>query len=359
MAMLYEFSFANHDNSTGVAGYLQDWSSATGTIGAFQTGFYTGGQKFRCTQATASRSCLNRVLPAAVATGTLGMRVSTNFLPIDGGVTANAIASFQDGAITHLTLNINGDGKLEVRRGAYNGTLLATSTNALVANSTYYIEFKATIGDAGVGNYEVRVANTSTNWIPSAVADTRNAGNATFDRFSVGVVNNAGGYWTGTWNLDIGDVYFNDTAGAVNNTFNGDTRVIYIKPTGAGTTTQLTPDSGSNWDRVDDAPAHDSDTSYVESAVTTLFDTYATGDIDITSGTVFNVTVLNTARKTDAGVLGGTTKLRTNGTNYTGTAYSLGDTYARFRQAYETNPNTEAAWSISEVNAVELGAGVQ
>jgi hypothetical protein len=63
----------------------------------------------------------------------------------------------EDGTTNQLSLGLNGDGTLSVRRA---GTTLGTTALALVFGAWYYLELKATIHDT-TGSAEVRVNGVS------------------------------------------------------------------------------------------------------------------------------------------------------------------------------------------------------
>jgi hypothetical protein len=47
--------------------------------------------------------------------------------------------------------------------------------------------------------------------------------------------------------------------------------------------------------------------------------------------------------------------VRTGGVDYVGAAYNLGGSDLPFTHTWNTNPNTGAAWTAAEVNALEAG----
>jgi hypothetical protein len=135
----------------------------------------------------------------------------------------------------------------------------------------------------------------------------------------------------------------------------GAKRIETLRPTGAGTNTNWTPDSGSNYARVNET-APDGDTSYVASAASGIRDSYATGDM---IGTTPLCTVVNLyARNSDVG------NISLQGLTYSGSSYGLGDGKS-LGNAYVTrqfpiyrDPNTSAAWTVAGINAAEFGQGV-
>lgn len=250
-----------------------------------------------------------------------------------------------DGVTEQLSLRLEAvTAKLIVSR---NGTTLATSAAGLTLDVFNYIEFKAVISDAA-GSYEVRV--NGVNVLSASSVDTKNTANATADnvRFSVAGTN-------GTNIAD--DIYICDGTGAANNNFLGDVRVDAKLPDGAGTHTDFTPSAGSNFQCVDENPATD-DTDYVQSTTVNHVDTYTFGDITHIPVAIFGVQVIMTARKDDAGVRSIAGKALSGGTMGTGATQALATTYTQYREIFENDPNTAAAWTKTALNAAEFGIEV-
>jgi len=253
--------------------------------------------------------------------------------------------AWQDAGTPQCDLRLNTNLTLSVTR---NGTVLGTSVAILSAGNSY-IEFKATIGNAG--SYEVRV--NGVNILSGAGVDTQNTANAAADRF---VVDGFGITAAGGQCYD--DLYVCDGTGSSNNNFLGDVRIDAKFPTGAGNSTQFTPSAGSNFQCVDDNPPND-DIDHVESANVGDKDTYAFGTlVSHTPLSIFGVQVNMHAKKDDAGARSIASVVRSGGSDTDGAAQPLGTTYANLRQMVEQDPNTAAPWTKVNLNASEFGPKV-
>jgi hypothetical protein len=243
-------------------------------------------------------------------------------------------------ALTHATLRITAMNQLVVTR---NGTTLSASSAQLQVGQWYYIEFKATIADAG--SYEVRINGITAI---SGSADTRNGGtSATADviRFS-----NTASLSNGR----ITDIYICDGAGTANNTFLGDVRVVSLLPNASGTYSQWTPSAGSNYQCVDDATPN-GDTDYVSSATPGQIDTYNFQDLSLL-GTIFGVLVTAHAAKDDAGTRQVAIHYKSGASEGDGATVSLPTSYTgQVNAVLESDPATSSAWSLSGLNAAEFG----
>lgn len=290
----------------------------------------------------------------AQATWIVGFAMRINALPSS---TQGALMTLMDGAIVHVTLQINPSGLLEVRRGTNAGTLLATGSTVLATNTFYYIEMKITISDAAgaVVIHINSVAETLTFVSGTATTqDTRNAGNA-----SANIIAFPNGASSLSTNVDYDDLYVCDSTGGTNNDFLGDVRVEALFPNGDGNSSQLVGSDGNsvNNSLLVDETAPNSDTDYVESSTVSDKDTYAYSNMTPTAGTVAGVQVLPFAKKTDAGARSIVSVARLSATEVDSAAKTLNTTYGYLPDVRETKPGG-GAWAVSDVNSAEFGVKV-
>jgi hypothetical protein len=160
----------------------------------------------------------------------------------------------------------------------------------------------------------------------------------------------------------VDDLITGDGSGSTNTSPPGDARVEYIVPNGAGTRTQFTSSSGTNWSTVDESSGYN-DTDYNWSANSGDIDTFGMSSLSGT-GVIHGIQTVLRTRKDDAGyrtaqpvfykAIGTGDTPRT----YAGTAQSVGDTFAYKREVFETSPDTGLAWGIEEIEAMEFGYAV-
>lgn len=277
----------------------------------------------------------------SVATRTVGFAFWVN-----GTMTAGTFCAFQDAGTTQVDLRTTAGGAIQVTRA---GTVLATSSNNLVASAWYYIEFQATI-DPSAGGFTLKVWNSPTPgiWATASGINTRNTSNS-----SANMVNLAA--------FRFDDFYALNSSGSRNNDFLGESRIFTTlanadNSTATGTNLLWTPDSGTpHYSRVNESEPND-DTSYVASGTPGQIDTYKYPAIAPT-GTIAGVQVTLTARKDDVGTRQISAEYRSAGAvNYAGSnVFSPTTSYGMFRQMYETDPATSATWTASNVNNGEFG----
>jgi hypothetical protein len=319
------------------------WNSLTSnqiTLAAVSAGNGRNGTaSFRITWATFSFANLRKTL-ASEQTRTLSFAFRISALP---SVTL-PIATFLDAGSLQCDLRLLTDGTLQVTR---NGTVLGTTSFALSSGAFFHIQFKVKI-DPSVGTVDVKVNDS--NKLSLTGQNTRATANSTANQIALG---NLSSLSPGAISADFDDIVsVNGTGGLTS--FTGDVRVQATLPDGAGTTTQFTPSTGSNFQNVDDNPPND-DTDYNSSSTPGQYDTYSMGNVSPASGNVLGVGVRMRARKDDAGTRTIAAAIRTNSNDYFGASQNITTSYLYYGEMWETNPNTSSPFSISEVNAIEAG----
>lgn len=244
-------------------------------------------------------------------------------------------------ATSHLLLTLSGTGAVLLYRG---GTQIAASTDGVIQNSAWsYIELWATIADAG-GRCTIKINGAT---VIDFTGDTKNAGTST----NIDTVQINGQSATNTY---IDDFYLCDATGsAPYNTFLGDVRVVTLSPTAAGSSTQLTPDSGNNYARVNEIPY--SSANYVAGSTPALRDTYTMADLPAGVATVFAVQNNVVAKRTSTGAIAVKPAIKSGAGVYYGTQFATTTSDLTYTDLRTTDPNTSAAWTVSAVNNLESG----
>lgn len=306
-----------------------EWQSATGRYGVGAARTPQGTPKL--------------MLPASSKLF-VGMAVQRN-----GG--SGLLAFFGDSGTTqHLTLSSTDatNGQLTLYRGAHGGTSLATASVPKIGaiNQWIYLEVSATIADSG-GTCEVKVDGTT---VINFTGDTKNAGTATTID-AVAIFNTA--MWYDDWYI-LDDVD-SGISGNPLNTFLGERRVHTSLPSAAGSSTGWTPDSGSNFARVNEQPYSATSNVQTNAAVAGTRDMYTIADLPSNATSVTAVAVTVIAKKSDAGAASIKPSVRSGGTNYDGSTIALTPSDLTYQQRWSADPATGAAWTVSAVNAMEAG----
>lgn len=292
----------------------------------------------------------NELLIAPLASAVSTIRFS--FRVMGTGISASrSFVRLKEGATIHISLtqSLTG-GNLEVHRGDYTGTLLGTVAGFFNPSTWRWIEVKVVIHDT-TGSIEIRDGAGAVLLALTGI-DTRNAGTS-------GVVDALSFFnmTSSTNRVALQDLVIWDESGSGMNTWSGETRVDSLVPNGAGTTTQLTPSAGSNWQCVDEQPMATAD--FVSSSTVGHRDLYTLTDLPMTPVTIFGVIATAVGSKDDAGSSTLLLPVKSGATTSAGSGNTLElTTYKRFRRVFETDPNTSSAWTASAVNALEAGVEV-
>lgn len=132
-----------------------------------------------------------------------------------------------------------------------------------------------------------------------------------------------------------------------------------LRPSGVGFETSIAsqhPDSTFHWDKVDEADS-DGDTTYVYTGADQPNherDLYALPAHSEGSGTINSVKVCALVRSVSQYSYG-TLSLRTHSVTYDAFSISTSTTYTLQSHTWTENPNTEAAWTWDEIDALEIG----
>lgn len=134
---------------------------------------------------------------------------------------------------------------------------------------------------------------------------------------------------------------------------------VVLSPSGAGHQTNLSQSgAASNWQA---AETDDIDISYVYTTEAGYnADFYNLTDVALT-GTINSVTVYIKARSVDndGTQQAGRTVIRTDGATFVGSNQTLTTSYTDYSTIYALNPFTVAAWTWSQVNALQAGVSLR
>jgi hypothetical protein len=133
-----------------------------------------------------------------------------------------------------------------------------------------------------------------------------------------------------------------------------DTRPIRVKTlhvTGNGSNT----DWNSDYTSVDEALLNN-DNDAIASDAANEVETFALADVGLTDYLVAAVSVNMRAQRGIGGPQNIQAAVRVDGTNYfSGNLAGLGNTHAPFWNIFDVSPDTSAAWTLAEVDALEAG----
>lgn len=276
-----------------------------------------------------------------------------------GTGTDRPLVRWMDNATEQCSLWLRSDGRLEARGPT---GLLAVGSAIISATVHAFIEVKVTISNAS-GRIQVQVnqpAGSTTYDIDTGGGgvDTQSTANAYATAFRLGY--GLGSAETTSYTYEFDDVRIFDTSGSYNTGFGGDSRIECLIANAAGGSTQFTPSAGSNYQNVDDT-APDDDGTYNASSTVGHLDRFNLPPLATAAGTIDGVQVVGALRKSDAGAR--TARLHaylsTAGVPTQESADILPTTAYTFERAIFERDGDAAAWSVTKVNALEIGVEVQ
>jgi hypothetical protein len=293
------------------------------------------------------RSSNQNVYPVVPLTGNPATTIVHFAINTDSMGAGRCIAHWVDGGSPQLTVVLNTDGSVTVRRGDTSGTILGTSSAGLVPMDASYphLGMALTVHNS-TGTFELWVNGVSVYSLSGQ--DTQNSANAQATAFQLGISGSSSAQ------VDFDDLVILNNSGGSLDAFLGDVRVSALLPDGAGDSTQWTPSASTNVSNVDDT-APDGDTTYNASATAGQKDLFTMGALPAATGTVKAVVARLYHRKDDASARVIKAKVKHSSTEGDGGNISPGTGYGYSQDVFATNPSTTAAWTPSEVNAMQAG----
>lgn len=293
-----------------------------------------GTQCLRCNSGSATAS-IN--VPAA-ATYIVGGAI------LKPSLTQNStMLTFLEGATVHCIVRVEVGGHFAAYRGSTSTEIGLGTIKRVPQNGYVYMECRVFISDT-VGTVEVRINGEVVLNLTNL--DNRNGATGIIDSVRI-----AG-------NLDWDDFYICDTTGANNNTFLGDVEIEHVVPDGAGNATQWTNLTGAatHWQAVNESPAVDDLTSFVDTATNTHLDQFTFGNLStITGGSTILAVQANCMAKVDSGAATIRQVKRPTTVDFNGANFVLGTAWANIREIWETDLQAVAAWTDTTFNATEFG----
>lgn len=329
MSLLAIEGFDHYETGTYQGKLLANDGAIYTSGGRYGAGYWSAGGTGNCTIGLGSNNQEIIVGLGLYLTGT------------ESSAYSDIIAFKAFNGTTQGMLHVGGGNVLYVTRGT--STIIANGSTGLSTETWYYIEIRYKVDDSS-GEVEVKI--NATPEISATSLDTRSSAsyNSTYS-----IILGAGRY--GSSRID--DVYVLETGSSPNNTFLGDCRVDTLNVDAAGTHTDWTPLSGSNYQNVDEAQTDD-DTTY--NTAQTEGDTDTFGHVDLSQTTdVYGMQVSARVSKTDASNMYARLVVRQGGTDYKGDVEGVGASYSFIKQIREVDPNTSTQWTRSGINTAEIG----
>ena len=250
----------------------------------------------------------------------------------------NEIFTFQDGSTHQVELRTDGSGHLYCSR---NGTTIGSASSNVLTSGWHYFEISVVFATGASGSVTVKVDGVT--WITIASVQTSGTANAFTNRFYIQpVVPN-----TNQWYKDI---YWRNDA-----TFHGDITVNVIYASVAGPSQQWTASAGSQVSDVQDGITHTGtwpdDTNYILDATSGHISDFQFQSVTVPGGgTIKGVVHVSRLSKEVGSTVSLQQYTKSGGTTHTSASVTLGTSPSYFFDVLETDPNTSAAWTQTNLN---------
>lgn len=269
--------------------------------------------------------------------------------------TANQGLYIETGTDEQFHLEIDDHTTLGVRFHLIRGATTVATTSYFDYAVWHYFELKVTVRTSTNGAYEFR--HNGVLDISGTSVDMADNGTDGWDTFAFRFTQNHG------TNTRFDDLYINNGVGATNTDFLGPSIVEGLLPNAEGTTIQWTTGSGTdNSAQVDDFPSTDEVTTggINHSDTNTDLDLYAYEDLAQITGTIHAVQLGTQLAMNAAGTRVVKTKYRDPDTTVVdGASHTVDSTgYDEFTEVFDLNPNSAAAWDVTDIDGGEFGVEV-
>ncbi len=219
--------------------------------------------------------------------------------------------------------------------------------NVLFKDKWNYIELKIVF--ASSGSYELRVNGVSV--LSQTGVTTSRSGSTNCDIVTLHGVHSSA---TSAGSFLYDDWYICDDQGSNNTTFLGPIKVETLMPSSAGDSAQFTPSAGANFENVDETPMDI--TTYNESGTSGHKDLFNIANLADITADIKGIVVTSYAISTEGSVMTYEGLIKTGITeSNAGTFYVASDVYQPYHAVYETDPFTFSAWSVSNINSLQIG----
>lgn len=261
-------------------------------------------------------------------------------------ITAIPLLGFYNNAQALGTVSVNVDGTLTVSGQSAGSSVIGTTNESLHVNKWYYIELSITLsgtsninvaailrvnGDQLIsGNINTGVPNTN---LPSQ--------STTLNRISLNGL------------ADYRDIYVN----AGGNTFDGDIKILAIRPDGDLVSNWICSTGTTEFVLVNENFS-DFDTTYVYQTATGSKAIWTWQNLPSFSGTIKGIQISIIARKDDEGSKSFEIVTGTSGTETSSPEFYLSDDYIAYFHCQDNDPATGVPYTVVGFNAKDFGVNV-
>lgn len=213
----------------------------------------------------------------------------------------------------------------------------------------YFMAIKTVINDT-TGSYAVEIDGVE--YLNETSIDTRSGGNGVFQYVQFG------GTANGNNGFDIaGFIVWDDQGGDLTDFPAHPVSFVSIHPDGDGDDEDWSTSSGSDsYVLVNETAPHDDDSDYIEDSTSTNRTLFTYDNVSTNFTGIVAIQLNTVVRETDATDFTLVNTLKSGGTLYPESAEAIaGQTYETIYHVYDEDPDTSAAWTVTNLNALQAG----
>lgn len=340
MAVVWVDGFDLYDGTNALLGHrYADPSSNNHSTN--RTGRFTGSKAL---QLSAGLSANSRLTVPVTSGDNWSVGVAVN---PQGNSSLSGITSAGDGFIWLMNgstviakLGIKADGSLICGRADFTTNVIGSASAAatLTVGNFTFIEIEFTRhASAGVfkvyANGSLILNNTSAN-----------TGASSIDNIALQNPSGSDGVTVDDWYIASGATRL------------GECRVQTLMPSADTATKQWTASTGTNHAALVDEIPSNGDSDYISDSTVGNKDLFDLADLTDVPANIFAVQPIMVARKDDATLREIRTNMKDGSTTTNGTTRAMASSYKLWADPLQlVNPDTTAAWTASDVNAMQLG----
>jgi len=232
-------------------------------------------------------------------------------------------------------------------RGSTSQLFCESATNSAPLDSWTCVEFRLKV-DNSSGVAQLKINTTATS---EYTGDTQEGATAEMASIRLGAPSSG---WIPQKYFD--DIVINDATGSFNNSWPGAGGIRVMVLSGAGSNTDLTPSTGSNYACLDEIPA--SDTDYVSGSTADNYDLYTLDTSNIPASCTVNAVKWSARAKVSEDAANITPVIRSESTTEQQSDISLSTSYVVKSLIMDADPIDDAAWDRDKIVALEIGVAV-
>lgn len=257
--------------------------------------------------------------------------------------------TLSDGSTSQVSITFNAGGSISLKLGDYNGSVIATYTNAFIATEWNNFQFKIKIASAGGGTFDVRKNGNSSSNFSATGLTTRVTSNSYINSVKLSEL----GSFSRLFYFDDFYMFDNNPASAPSD-WTGDIRSYSLTATSDTAQKQFTP-SGSPNNYANVGKFAPNTATYNYASTVGYEDLFDITNLSVSPTQIIGVVTKTVMSKSDTNPRNGQPVIKSNATSSDGTSVALSSSFIGYINNWSTDPDTLAAWTASGVNALQIG----